>query len=552
MHIRLADSGRRAECDEREHTMRELSELVEAMTAMPLDVVLFENAGRDLAAHDAAVREAADLDGEGVPPATGFSLPWALRELTSAADHSDGLARALEAMARGYLAERELIQAEQARAHSFLSQTLLHQATHDPLTGLPNRTALMARLSTAQGNGSQVGVCYLDLDGFKAVNDKFGHDTGDKLLAEIAARIGRTAGAHGALAARVGGDEFVILSDKPLSVPDLTSELLAQVSQPVTTAHGEINITACAGIAGGIATPTLIADADAALYRAKATGPGRWEPHEAAGPAEPARTMAASILSGLERGEFEMSYVPVVSLDGGELRAARAVPRWRHPTLGELSAEVFLPLAEGTPAASALTRWLVDSVRRDTRTWRNICAIVALPAARPAAPLHLEVGETVLSDPSSIQLRGLAGTGTRLVIRDFGSGSAGLVRLRELPVSAVILREDLTAQPDEKVVAALTGLARSFGVRVAAGDIRTAEQAQLLRAAGCELGFGPLFSGPVPAKQIGALASRTASAAALARLPGQNRRESARRKPRSRGSWARQAPRLRVPRPRQG
>jgi diguanylate cyclase (GGDEF)-like protein len=523
--------------------MRELSELVKALTAVPLDIVLFENAGRDLAALDASAR-----DGSG--PDTRFSLPGALRGLAGASqDTQDAqdtlvLSQALEALAHGYLAERDLAQAEQARAQHFLSQTLLHQATHDPLTGLPNRTALMARLNADQAGGNHVGICYLDLDGFKAVNDKFGHDTGDKLLAEIAARVGRTAGAHNALAARVGGDEFVILTGEPRNLPDLTSELLAQVSLPVATAHGEIQITACAGIVDGIAAPNLIADADAALYHAKATGPGRWEPYEPTGPAEPTRTMAASILSGLERGEFEMTYVPVVSLADGELRAARAVPRWRHPALGELSAEVFLPLAEGTPAASALTRWLVDSVRRDTRGWGDIPAIVALPDASPAAPLQLEVSETTLS--------ALTGTGTRLVIRDFGSGSAGLVRLRDLPVAAAILREDLTAQPDEKVVTALTGLAHSFGVRVAAGDIRTAEQAQLLRDAGCELGFGPLFSGPVPAKRIGVLASRTETAAALARLPAQTRRGSVRKTLRSRASFARRAPRPPIPRPRQG
>jgi diguanylate cyclase (GGDEF)-like protein len=521
--------------------LRELSELAGALTTVPLDVVLFEDAGRELAARDAEGPHAAD------------SLPEMIRALAGLPVQPPGaLARALEALTRGYLTERELAQAEQARAQRFLSQTLMHQATHDPLTGLPNRTALMSRLNADQASGTEVGVCYLDLDGFKAVNDKYGHDTGDKLLAEIAARIGRAANAHDVLAARVGGDEFVILSGRPQTVPDLTRELLAQMSLPVGTAHGEIKITACAGVASGIAAPSLIADADAALYRAKATGPGRWELAEPVGPAEPARTMAASILAGLDRGEFEMTYLPVVGLADSELRAARAVPRWRHPSLGELSAEVFLPLAAGTPAAATLTRWLVDSVRRDSRGWGNIPAIVALPATRPTAPLQLEVSETVLADPSAIQLRGLAGTGTRLVIRDFGSGSAGLVRLRDLPVAAAILRDDLTAHPDEVIVAALTGLARSFGVRIMAGDIRSAEQAQVLRAAGVELGSGPLFSEPVPAKRIGSLASRTASAAALVQLPAQTRPGSARTTPRSRVSSAHRAPRLPVPPPRQG
>jgi diguanylate cyclase len=503
--------------------MSELGELVEALSAPTLDTRRFVAAGRDLSARQG-------------------SLPAMIRALAEAADPSRAtLAAALEALVAGYLDQQE-------QARRYLNQTLMHQATHDPLTGLPNRTALISRLSAAKG---QVGVCYIDLDGFKEINDKHGHDAGDTLLRVIAERIGRVATDQGALAARIGGDEFVVLANRPEHVAALARDILDEVREPVAVPGGEVQVTACAGIALGTAASlnaSVVADADAALYRAKASGPGQWVIHEpdAGGPMRsPARSMAASISTGLERGEFAMTYLPVVDLADGRLRAARAVPVWRHPALGDLVTGVFLPLAEGTAAAPGLTSWLLETVAADSRDWPDIPVSVALPTAqRVQAATYLEFSETTLSSP---QLTELAEGGAKLVITDFGKGTSGLGRLRDLPVAAVVLHHELTCPPDEALLPALSGLAHRIGASVIAADVMDIAQANMLRKAGCDAAFGPLFSEPVSAARLGQLAKTWAQAAALVRLPAQSRRGSRRRTRLSPQSLSLRVPAPRVP-----
>jgi diguanylate cyclase len=509
--------------------MAELGELVEALSAPTLDTRRFVTAGRDLAADQA-------------------SLPGMLRRLTEAdaAPDATTLAAALEALAAGYLDQQE-------QAHRYLSQTLMHQATHDPLTGLPNRTALISKLSAAKG---RVGVCYIDLDGFKDVNDKYGHEAGDTLLRTIAERIGRAAADHDALAARIGGDEFLVFADRPELAPALARYILDEVREPVPMSCGQISVTACAGIAMGTATSlnaSVVADADAALYRAKASGPGRWVIHEADSVRTPARSMSASISTGLERGEFAMTYQPVVDLADGQLRAARAVPIWRHPALGDLVPGVFLPLAEGTAAAPHLTSWLLETVAADASDWPDIPVSVGLPTTQrvqPGSTLHLEFSETTLSSP---QLPELTAAGVRLVITDFGNGTSGLGRLRDLPVAAVILHPELTSPPDEALLPALSGLAHRIGASVIAADVTDSAQANLLRRAGCDAAFGPLFNQqPVSAARLGQLAKSLARVAALARSPAPSPRGSRRRSQSSRRSATLRAPRPRARRRRRG
>jgi diguanylate cyclase (GGDEF)-like protein len=161
----------------------------------------------------------------------------------------------------------------------------MHDATHDPLTGLPNRAAIFAGLSAALdgGRGDSVGVCYVDLDGFKAVNDRYGHQAGDELLITVSRRICETAIAFGALAGRIGGDEFIVVADASPGASRMimmARAILAELSRPVALRIGRVCISACAGIAeratGSATSAEMVADADAALYRAKSRGPGRW------------------------------------------------------------------------------------------------------------------------------------------------------------------------------------------------------------------------------------------------------------------------------------
>jgi len=208
-------------------------------------------------------------------------------------DLEQRVAAVTEALANGYvralhdrtLAEQESIRRAELDAQRIISEQLRHQATHDPLTGLPNRAAAYHRLSAAlaAGGGSRIGLCYLDLDGFKAVNDRYGHHAGDELLVTVAERIGRVARDHGALAARIGGDEFVVLAESVMGLGGtiaLAADALAEVSRPVQLGTGRVRVSACAGIVECAASSpdaaSMVTDADAALYQAKSLGPGRW------------------------------------------------------------------------------------------------------------------------------------------------------------------------------------------------------------------------------------------------------------------------------------
>lgn len=203
------------------------------------------------------------------------------------------IAAVAEALANGYvralrdrtLAEQESIRRAEVDAQRIISEQLRHQATHDPLTGLPNRAAVFGRLSAvlAAGADTRLGLCYLDLDGFKGVNDRYGHDAGDELLGRVAERIGRVARDHRAIAARIGGDEFVVLAESSPGVRGmiaLATAILVEVSRPVPLRIGRVRVSACAGIvecaAGSPAAMTMVTDADAALYQAKSHGPGHW------------------------------------------------------------------------------------------------------------------------------------------------------------------------------------------------------------------------------------------------------------------------------------
>jgi diguanylate cyclase (GGDEF)-like protein len=221
-------------------------------------------------------------------------LPPGARPRAAAAIGLEGrIAEVTAALANGYvralrdrtLAEQESIMRAELDAQRIISDQLRHAATHDALTGLPNRAAIFGKLAVAleAGRDTRTGLCYLDLDGFKAVNDSCGHEAGDELLVTVARRIGETARAYGALAGRLGGDEFVVIAEASPGVAGmiaLATGILDEVSRPIQLQVGRVRVSACVGIAecaaGSRRAATLIADADAALYRAKSAGPGRW------------------------------------------------------------------------------------------------------------------------------------------------------------------------------------------------------------------------------------------------------------------------------------
>lgn len=444
-----------------------------------------------------------------------------------------------------------------------LQQRLRFQALHDPLTGLPNRTLFFDRLAEVIGNGrptDRLGICFLDLDGFKAINDTLGHHLGDQLLVMIARRLADCVAGKGHLVARMGGDEFVILvggdtgREEVISVAEAA---LAAVAEPVQIGDQQLAVSASVGIVDGpipeVDAAELMKAADSTLYWAKAEGRGRWALYD---PVREARdrtraTLAARLPEALERGEFAVDYQPIVALDDGTMLAVEALVRWHHPRLGLLGPDEFIGLAEETGLINRLGRWVLERACLDAAGWRrahphspvvvsvNLAArqasdpgIVAAVAevldrsGLPARLLQLELTESAVMATTGEpvrSLRRLADLGVRLAIDDFGTGYSNLAYLRRLPIHALKLagpfieglREGLRSAPelgertremavDERIVDALVRLAHALGLSVTAEAVETRAQADLLRELGCDSGQGRFFGPPMPEAGISA------------------------------------------------
>ncbi|NBE81942.1 putative bifunctional diguanylate cyclase/phosphodiesterase [Micromonospora rubida] len=435
-----------------------------------------------------------------------------------------------------------------------LQQRLRFQALHDPLTGLPNRTLFFETLGQVLGDAGpdhRIGVCFLDLDGFKAVNDSLGHDLGDRLLIVIARRLAECVAGHGHLVARMGGDEFVILVDGGDGIDDavgVAEMALAAVSAPVHVGDQQLAVSASIGIVECPCAETsaseLMKAADTTLYWAKAEGRGRWAVYD---PERSAQDIARSALvaglpAALDRGEFVLHYQPIVSLRDSSMVAVEALVRWQHPELGLVGPDRFIGLAEETGLIVRLGEWVLRQACRDAEAWHrefpeaNLVVSVNLAARQandpgivdtvasvlsrtrlPAALLQLELTESaVMGTPGEPlwSLRQLADLGVRLAIDDFGTGYSNLAYLRRLPIHCLKLagpfvegiRADDPLDPadhrDERIVDALVRLAHALELWVTAEAVETQEQAERLRALHCDTGQGCWFGGPAPADVI--------------------------------------------------
>ncbi|WP_328339029.1 putative bifunctional diguanylate cyclase/phosphodiesterase [Micromonospora sp. NBC_00421] len=435
-----------------------------------------------------------------------------------------------------------------------LQQRLRFQALHDPLTGLPNRTLFFETLGQVFADAApdqRIGVCFLDLDGFKAVNDSLGHDLGDRLLVTIARRLSDCVIGQGHLVARMGGDEFVILVNGGEGIDDAVgvAELaLAAVAAPVLVGDHQLAVSASIGVVECPASETSVSElmkaADTTLYWAKAEGRGRWavyDPERSA--ADIARSaLAAGLPAALDRGEFVVHYQPIVSLLDGSMIAVEALVRWAHPELGLVGPDRFIGLAEETGLIVRLGEWVLRQACRDARAWHrefpeaklvvsvNLAArqaddpaivdTVASALSRtglPAELLQLELTESAVMGTAGEPLRSLyrlADLGVRLAIDDFGTGYSNLVYLRRLPIHCLKLagpfvegiRGDGGDSPpdhrDERIVDALVRLAHALELWVTAEAVETGEQAERLRALRCDTGQGRWFGAPAPADQI--------------------------------------------------
>jgi diguanylate cyclase (GGDEF)-like protein/PAS domain S-box-containing protein len=441
-------------------------------------------------------------------------------------------------------------------------ERIFHMAHHDELTGLPNRVLLRDRLEQAilhaQRQHNHAAVAFIDLDGFKLINDGLGHGAGDELLKVVGARMQRCLRRNDTLA-RFGGDEFVILlpdlADDPLALMPLLDKVRQAVTEPVLVGGQAVQVSCSMGVAlyprdGGDAA-TLMMNADAAMYRAKESG-NSYQFY--------AREMNASVeeklvlLEGLRKalevtpdegdgGQFRLLYQPKVDLCSGLIFGAEALIRWHHPQHGMISPQRFIGLAEESGLIVGLGEWVVRTACRQNQAWRaaglapitisvNVSARQfeeARLVERIAAALHdtaldpealeLEVTESLIMRDmarSVERMRELKAMGVSLSIDDFGTGYSSLSALKSFPISRLKIDKsfisDLAGNPDDQAIAmAVISLAHKLNLRVIAEGVETIEQRDFLRANDCDEMQGYLFSRPVAADAIAALLAAQAA-----------------------------------------
>ena len=432
-----------------------------------------------------------------------------------------------------------------------LEERLEHQAFHDPLTDLPNRRLFVDRLGQALGRtrrrkGRRVAVLFMDLDGFKGVNDSLGHEAGDLLLVVVAERLKRSLRPEDTLA-RFGGDEFVVLLEEvegPEGAVGVAERIIEGFGRPFLLEGRELYARASIGIGIGDAwtkTPEdLLRDADTAMYRAKEKGSG----YSVFDPTMHKRALGRLELENdlrraVEQGEFVVHYQPIVDLNILRVWGVEALVRWDHPERGLLSPSEFVPLAEETGLIVPIGRWVLEEACHRTKGWQvshpgsaPLAVIVNFSAAQlrdsgcaedieqvlqrsglwPGA-LGLDVTESAFIDT----LEGNAGAlsliksmGVRISIDDFGTGYSSLSYLRRLPADAIKIDKSFVSglgeHPDDTAIVRMTvELAHTLGMEVIAEGVETRAQAEILRGMGCDLAQGFLFSEPLPLGKISAL-----------------------------------------------
>ena len=426
---------------------------------------------------------------------------------------------------------------------------LRHQALHDTLTGLPNRALLLDRmahaLSRCQREGCMTAVLFVDLDRFKAVNDTFGHDAGDRLLLAVAARLPMVIRPSDTVA-RLGGDEFVVvcegLTDRHQAV-DIAERLVSVMRAPIVIGGTEVVISASVGLAvtTGDADPEqLLGDADLAMYRAKERRNGVFEMFDESMRLRLAERVAieTALRVGVAAGQLTAVYQPIVSLADGHLVAVEALARWRHPERGMVPPSEFIPVAEETGLIGALGDFILEQACTQLLAWREehgdrapdavtvnvsvrqieqddfVAGVHALLTRLrfPPERLLLEITESAVMHDETVmvdRLSALRDLGIRLAIDDFGTGYSSLGRLSVLPVDTLKIDRSLvagldTAPAGEALVSAAVAVAHSLGLRVVAEGIETVAQREALGALGCDAGQGFLLARPLPAADLSA------------------------------------------------
>lgn len=472
--------------------------------------------------------------GEVALPAPDGSGEIPLSKLVVAHRDGEGKTDYLSIVARD-ISERKKFEAE-----------LQYQATHDRLTGLPNRFLLTDRLESelahVRRHGGFAAVLFFDLDNFKRINDTLGHAVGDTVLRQVATRM------QGCLrptdtVARHGGDEFTVAVSELRRMEDVLAVLRkvrTAFERPVDAGAQEVFVTFSIGIAvfphDGSGVETLLRNADTAMYRAKAAGRNQYRFYapEMNERGHELLAMEADLRRAIERQEFELFYQPQVELESGRVRALEALIRWRHPQRGLVPPGEFLPLLEDTGLIVPVGDWVLRRACADIGRWRgargeplrvsvNVSAAqfadseliakirtVLAEEAMAGAALELEVTENLMMrDPQATgeMLRSLHDLGVRVAVDDFGIGYSSLAYLKHFPLDVLKIDRtfvgDLTRDPgDATIVEAAVSLGLKLNLEVVAEGVETAEQCRFLRACGCGLAQGFFFSPPLPAAQV--------------------------------------------------
>lgn len=434
----------------------------------------------------------------------------------------------------------------------FTEEQLLHDASHDALTGLPNRVLFMERLSHAislakRRRNYSFAVLFFDLDRFKLINDSLGHLVGDQLLIAIARRLEKYLRV-GDTVARLGGDEFTILLEDIRDgnvVTTIVNRLQEELTRPFNLNGHEVFTSTSIGIAlstiGYDRPEDLLRDADIAMYRAKASGKARYEVFDTT-----MHTRAVALLQletdlrrGLEREEFQLHYQPIVSLQTDEITGFEALIRWQHPQRGLVSPAEFIPFAEETGLIVPIGWWVFREACHQMRIWQlqfpeysSLVMSINLSAKQFAQPdlleqinqilqetnlepssLKLEITESVVmenAEAATAMLLQLRALGIRLSIDDFGTGYSSLAYLYRFPTHTLKIDRSFINKIDSdseqlEIVRTIVTLASNLGMDVIAEGVETVKQLAQLKTLNCECGQGYFFSKPVDSQTATAL-----------------------------------------------